>query len=227
MYFYKKLIIITFIGTLLLLPSSCKKEDDNTPTTVTDIDGNVYNIITIGEQVWMAENLKVTHYRNGDSVSHIIDDVQWVNSVSGAYCNYNNNEIAYTNIFGRLYNWYSLTDSRNIAPKGWHLPSDEEWAILITFLGGEAVAGDKLKEVGSNLWIDESSTNESGFTALPGGSRGDNGIFEDFGDAGYWWSTTEHSSTDAFGRGMYYFYSGVARGYRNKNAGFSVRCVRD
>jgi len=222
----KKLIIITFIGTLLVLQSSCRKEDDNAPTTVTDIDGNVYNIITIGDQVWMAENLKVSHYRNGDSIPNIKDDTLWINSLSGAYCNYNNNA-AYNTIFGKLYNWYTLADSRNIAPKGWHLPSDEEWAILIDFLGGEAVAGDKLKEADINLWIDESSTNESGFTALPGGSRDDSGIFEDAGDAGYWWTTNEHSSSDAFGRGMYYFYSGVAKGYRNKNVGFSVRCIKD
>lgn len=195
--------------------------------TVTDIDGNVYKTIQIGTQTWMAENLKTTHYQNGDPIPNVTDDTNWWNLTSGAYCWNNNDAITYKSIYGALYNWYALTDSRNIAPTDWHVPSDSEWALLKTYLGGESVAGVKLTEIGSTHWHDPNSgTNESGFTALPGGNRAIYGVFNPVGDTGYWGSSTYSSSSDVWGQ-----Y--IAEGLSNisllgaKADGFSVRCVKN
>jgi len=139
--------------------------------TMTDIDGNVYETVTIGTQVWMAENLKVTHYRNGNTILHIIDWFSWF-TLTGAYCEYDNdvNNVA---VYGRLYNWYAVNDSRYIAPVGWHVPSDAEWLTLVDYLGGDTVADGKMKEIGTTHWVSPNTgaTNESGFSALPGGYR--------------------------------------------------------
>jgi len=178
------LVIITVI---VIMFNSCKKKDDTddksnpTPepiTTITDIDGNVYNTIVIGTQTWMVENLKVTKYRNGESISNITDASQWSNLTAGAYCNYENIAANVTD-YGRLYNWYAVSDSRNIAPAGWHVPTDTEWTTLTTFLGGESVSGGKMKETGTTHWNTTNSTvdNSSGFTGLPGGNRDNAGAF--------------------------------------------------
>ena len=208
--------------------------------TVTDIDGNVYKTIKIGNQWWMAENLKVTRYRNGESIPNVTDNSQWFNLTTGARCAYNNdNNNADT--YGLLYNWYAVNDNRNIAPEGWRVPTDEEWKQLEMYLGmsqSEADAtsyrgspvGGKLKEAGTVHWNSPNSgaTNESGFTALPGGFRfHDGGIFYDMSYFGCWWAATEISSTYALGRYMYYNSSDVERNYYNKQDGFSIRCVRD
>ncbi len=168
-------------GTLLLLSFSCKKEDETIPSiqfnndltygTMTDQDGNTYKTITIGTQTWMAENLKTTKYRNGDPIPNVTDISEWYHLTTGAYCDYINtpgSDVTY----GKLYNWHTVADSRNIAPTGWHVPSDAEWAILIEYLGGSDVAGGKLKETGTTHWYNPTTeaTNESGFTGLPGGS---------------------------------------------------------
>ena len=207
--------------------------------TVTDIDGNVYQTVTIGAQVWMAENLKVTHYRNGDPIPHVTDSATWSGLTSGAYCEYNNDP---SNVatYGRLYNWYAVYDSRNIAPEGWHVPTDEEWKQLEMFLGmsqSQADAwlwrgtdeGGKLKETGTTHWISPNTgaTNESGFTALPGGYRLDNGTFIHVGDYANFWSSTVIGSYDAYPRRLYYNYSKVFRNGIRKEHGLSVRCVRD
>ncbi len=196
--------------------------------TVTDIDGNVYNTIQIGTQVWMAENLKTTKYRNGDLIGtttpatlDILDQsapkYQWANGG-------NDNRVA---TYGRLYTWYAVNDSRNICPIGWHVPSDAEWTALTTYLGGESIAGGKLKEAGTIHWISPNTgaTNNSRFTALPGGSRSWSGVFG--GYDGYWWSFTEYSTASAWFRLMYYDASNVFRTYSNKRDGCSVRCIKD
>lgn len=196
--------------------------------TVTDIDGNVYQTVTIGTQVWMAENLKVTHYRNGDAIPNVTDNGTWSGLTTGAYCAYNNDE---NNVatYGRLYNWYAVADSRNIAPAGWHVPTDEEWQTLVDYLGGSSVAGGKLKETGTAHWNspNEGATNESGFTALPGGYRYDSGLFVNMGDYAYFWSSTEYSSYFAWYRYLSFSHSQVGRTNLIKRLGFSVRCVRD
>ena len=193
-----------------------------------DIDSNIYPTVKIGDQWWMAENLKVTRYRNGDDIPIVTDDTEWENLTTGAYCNYNNNSDN-ADIYGRLYNWYAVNDSRNIAPLGWHVPSDGEWQTLIVYLGGESVAGGKLKETGTTHWnsSNEGATNESGFTALPGGYRSINGYFYYLGYNAYFWSSAEYSSNGAWSRKLLCSTADVGRDLYDKRGGFSVRLVRD
>jgi len=211
----------------------------NCPGTVVDIDGNVYQTVLIGGQCWMAENLKVTHYRNGDPIPNVTDVAEWIDLSTGAYCDYYNDP-ANVPTYGRLYNWYAVDDSRNIAPEGWHLPSDAEWKQLEMYLGmSQAEAdstlfrgtdeGGKLKEAGYAHWIppNEGATNESGFTALPGGFRDYDGSFYCMGITAFFWSSTEFSSGSAWIRGLYYNLSPVNRYYSPKHYGLSVRCVKD
>ena len=194
---------------------------------MTDIDGNVYQTIIIGTQVWMAENLKVSHYRNGDNIPTGHSSSYWSNLSTGAYAVYNN-DVINADTYGYLYNWYAVDDSRNIAPEGWHVPTDDEWQILVDYLGGSSVAGGKMKETGTEHWNSPNTgaTNESGFTALPGGYRGLNGSYYGMG-FGCFWSSTEGSSYHAWSRRLSYGNSEVYRNYDGKHAGFSVRCLRD
>ena len=195
--------------------------------TVTDTNGNVYQTVKIGDQWWMAENLKVTHYRNGDPIPNVTDSVEWIGLTTGAYCNYDNgtDNVA---TYGRLYNWYAVDDSRNIAPEGWHVPTDADWQTLIDFLGGNDVAGGEMKDT-TAYWSqpNEGATNSSGFTALPGGYRYIYGNFISIGDDALFWSSTENNSNDAWYRGLYYTIPGVVHYYNPKHCGFSVRCVKD
>jgi uncharacterized protein (TIGR02145 family) len=200
--------------------------------TVTDVDGNVYCIVTIGTQVWMAENLKVTHYRNGDPIPNVTDNTEWTGLSNGAYCNYDNDP-GNLATYGCLYNWYAVNDSCGIAPAGWHVPTDAEWQTLVYYLGGSSYAGGKMKttgtiEAGTGLWYSPNTgaTNESSFSALPGGLC-HRGYFFHLGHAAYFWSSTEYYSYYAWYRGLSRGYSGVYRYYYHKQNGFSVRCVRD
>ena len=199
-----------------------------TTGTVTDIDGNTYQTVKIGEQWWMAENLKVTHYRNGDAIPNVTNDTTWSDLTTSAYCNYNNNSSNATT-YGRFYNWYAVNDSRNIAPTGWHVPSDAEWQTLVDYLGGDA--GGKMKETGTTHWNSPNTgaTNESGFTALPGGCRFSiGGSFYDMGYYAFFWASTEYGTYYAWSRVLFYYSSSVYRKYYyGKRDGFSVRCVRD
>jgi uncharacterized protein (TIGR02145 family) len=200
-----------------------------TIATVGDIDGNVYNSITLGTQVWMAENLKTTKYQNGDLIPNVTDNTTWTNLTTGAYCDYDNTpDISLT--YGSLYNWYAVSDSRNVCPSNWHVPSDEEWTVLTNYLGGDSVAGGKLKEGGLLHWNSPNTdaTNETGFTALPGGMRYYTGPFGNIGGNGLWWSSSEINTDYAWGRNMAKGYSGVYVGGNDiKPSGFSVRCLQD
>lgn len=213
--------------------------EEQCPCTVTDIDGNVYQTIQIGDQCWMAENLKVTHYRNGDPIPNVTDDTEWAGLSTGAYCAYDNNE-SNANTYGYLYNWYTVNDSRNIAPEGWHVPTDEEWKELEIYLGmsqSEADGiqwrgtdeGSKLKEIGIVHWNSPNTgaTNESGFCALPGGCCNDSGYFYGMGESACFWSSEESSSRYAWRRSLDYDNSRVHRIYGSKPHGFSLRCVKD
>lgn len=209
------------------------------PPTVTDYDGNIYQTVLIGEQCWMMENLKVTHYRNGDPIPNVTDGGEWSGLSTGAYCNYDNDE-GNVATYGRFYNWYAVNDSRNIAPEGWHVPTDAEWKQLEIYLGmsqAEADAifwrgtdeGGKLKEAGTTHWNspNEGATNESGFTALPGGYRDGVGDFGNMGGAANFWSSAEYDNTNAWFRNLCNIESRIYRYYHNKRRGWSVRCVRD
>lgn len=196
--------------------------------TISDTDGNEYQTTMIGTQEWMIENLKVTHYRNGDSIATGYTNSEWPGLSTGAYAVYADNE-SNTDPYGYLYNWYAVDDNRSIAPSGWHVPTDDEWQTLINYLGGSSVAGGKLKEAGTTHWNNPNTgaTNESGFTALPGGYRFNNGYYNYLGNYGDFWSSTENYSSDAWYRELNYYGSSATRNYYYKEGGFSIRCVRD
>jgi uncharacterized protein (TIGR02145 family) len=223
---FKCFALILFIQSIFSF-NSCKKEEPAPP--ITDTDGNKYNTVTIGTQVWMVENLKTTKYRNGDLIgtttpatlditAEPAPKYQW------AYEGNENNVATY----GRLYTWFAATDPRGICPVGWHVPGYEEWFTLISFQGGTLVAQDKLKEAGAIHWLtlNEGATNSSGFTALPGGLRYDFGGFADIGAYGNWWSSDEYQSF-AYFLDISSVPKPVLIGLGTENWGFSVRCLRD
>ena len=227
---------LVIIVMIVMFASSCSKSGDTNDSTqsgiVTDIDGNVYHTVTIGTQIWMVENLKTTKYRNGDPIPNITVNASWATLTNGAYCWYNNDAATNKATYGALYNWFAVVDSRNLAPTGWHVPTDAEWTTLTTYLGGEPVAGGKLKETGTSHWLspNTSATNAIGFTALPGGGFYlifSSGEFGDFGYNGSWWSNTAIDATYAFCRSLYYNFADVGRRDSEKQCGFSIRCVKD
>ena len=204
-----------------------------TPDTITDADGNVYNTVIIGTQVWTAENLKTTKYNDGSNIPLVTDNTSWGNLTTPGYCWYNNDAANHKNVYGALYNWYAVNTGK-LCPAGWHVPSDTEWTTLTDYLGGESVAGGKLKstgtiEDGTGLWHrpNPGATNETGFTAVPGGYRYVDGTFCNIGSDGQWWSSTATFSTDALCRFMLCNNNSVSSSYYNKKKGNSVRCVRD
>jgi uncharacterized protein (TIGR02145 family) len=236
-------------GNYLIIPGlSALNPILNQPEApVTDIDGNVYQTVRIGTQVWMKENLKVSKYRNGDPIGQVIDDYLWVliwnignPTGQAAWCYYNNDASNNTS-YGKLYNWYAVADPRGLCPNGWHVPSDSEWKTLESFLnmpeadinligsrGEMQNVGGKLKSV-SSLWSspNSGSTNESGFSALPGSHRRVDGSFILFGSNGFWWSGTNLSTSEAWSR---HLDSGKGDSFRYndyKANGFSVRCLKD
>jgi uncharacterized protein (TIGR02145 family) len=196
---------------------------------VKDIDGNTYKTIKIGTQIWMVENLKVTHYLNGELIPKITDNTDWSNLTTGARCYYNNDSATYNGTYGALYNWESV-NTDNICPTGWHIPNNDEWISLASYLGGYNVAGGKLKETGIIHWMtpNAGATNETGFTALPGGSRlYDGGTFFNNGQYGYFWTSTEVTTSQAYYWYVFYQESILGGGSGlNKNFGCSVRCLR-
>lgn len=197
--------------------------------TVTDIDGNIYHTVTIGTQVWMVENLKTTKYNDGTSIPNVTtDNTVWTNLLTPGYCWYNNDETTYKSTYGALYNWYTVNTGK-LAPLGWHVPTDTEWTTLTTYLGGGSIAGGKLKETGTSHWSSPNTgaTNETGFTAIPVGGRGNYGAFGSIGYDGNWWSSAEGSAGNAWSWYLVYNLSNVARFNYLKSCGFSVRCVRD
>jgi uncharacterized protein (TIGR02145 family) len=212
-------------GIVLIITNSCKKEKSD---TITDIDGNTYNTVAIGSQIWIKENLKTLHYLNGDPVINITENAAWITAGTGAWSDYDN-DLPNSADRGHLYNWYAVADARGLCPTGWHIPSDEEWTELITYLGGEGIAGGKLKETGFSHWTNPNfnATNESGFTAVSGGLRFTDGSFIEFGQSGSCWSASEFLTTKAWIMGLDYRSENVVRGPHEKQVGFSVRCLKD
>jgi uncharacterized protein (TIGR02145 family) len=195
---------------------------------VTDIDGNVYNTVKIGDQVWLQENLKTTRYKNGDSILNVVIDTQWSALQTGGYCIYES-DTNNAKTYGKLYNWFAVNDKRGLAPKGWHIPTHEEWKALLNSLGGEKAAGIKLKEKGELHWTAPNSgaNNESGFTALPGGYCWDSGGFYMLGSGCYWWTTTENIQNFACIWFLTNKNDDFRTGVNNYNIGNSVRCIKD
>ena len=204
----------------------------------TDIDGNTYKVVKIGNQWWMAENLKVTHYRNGDPIPNVTSNSGWEGLSTGAYCVYDNKE-SHADTYGYLYNWYAVNDWGNIAPAGWHVPTDEEWKQLEMHLGMSRSKADdelsrgkkeggKMKEAGTTHWDSPNTfaTTASGLSARPGGWRGGDG-YRRMGDSAYFWTSTEGSFKHAWDRCLSCRSSDVYRSDSRSGWGCSVRCVRD
>lgn len=203
--------------------------DSDSIGTVYDINGNQYGTVKIGNQWWMAENLKVINYRNGDPIPNVADSSEWESRTYGAYCIYDNN-YNNTSTYGYLYNGYAVKDSRNIAPEGWRVPRGSDWDNLVDHLGGKYIAGGPLKETGTVHWNppNPSATNESGFSALPGGKRNDdNSYFEYLGQRAYFWTTTFYAGNKLISRRIYYNNSTVGITSVYREYGLSVRCVKE
>lgn len=225
---------------LIMLLSACQKSQTaETITVVADIEGNQYQTVQIGSQLWMAENLRSGRYCNGDVIPNVQDSIQWGNLNYGAWVHMNNNpsnEVPY----GKLYNWYAVNDQRNICPCGWHVATDAEWNTLVryldnnynpTILGEQSViAGGKIKAVGTQYWKEPNAgaTNESGFSAQPGGVRGDLITFFGINQASYWWTASiDPQNTEPYFRVVFFQNPSLNRSFGLKNFGMSVRCVKN
>jgi uncharacterized protein (TIGR02145 family) len=234
---------IMIMGFVFILTYACKKDDTNNNTsniadlvfneslvygTIKDYDNNVYKTIKIGTQTWMAENLRTTHYANGKAIPEVIINESWATIKTGAYSNYNN-DINYFTKLGNLYNFYAVFDTSKLCPIGWHVPTDIEWSTLSSYLGGDSIAGGKLKEAGLTHWNspNTNATNLSGFTAVPNSFRDFTGAFFSLhNNYGYWWSSSK-SGSNAYYRSILYDESKMGKQSENLNVGFSVRCLRD
>ena len=200
-------------------------------STVTDIDGNEYSVVKIGSQCWMAENLRTSRYDDGIDIPNVTDSLEWENvgiDEGGACCNYDN-DILNGNIYGKLYNGYAAANP-NICPEGWHVPTEADWSILVDTLGGDSIAGGKMKA--TDLWDQPNTgaTNESGFTGLPGGGRyipEGSYSFHSLGNFGNWWSASEDNGVYTPSRGLSYIDTWLSGLFSYKICGNSVRCISD
>ena len=231
----------TFLFLILVFSLvACKKEKTTQSSNdlgkpganITDNEGNVYKTVTIGNQHWMAENLKVSKYNDGSAIPNINIDSLWKNNTTGAWA-YHNNDTTNNAKYGKLYNWFvvnpTMNGNKNVCPSGWHVPTDAEWTVLTNFLGGELVAGGKMKEVDTISWNkpNTAANNKSLFTALPGGSRNYDGTFEPIGKFGNWWTSTEDYTFFAWYRNLNESNGAASKGSGLEESGFSVRCLRD
>jgi uncharacterized protein (TIGR02145 family) len=196
---------------------------------MTDQEGNSYATVVIGTQEWMAENLRTATYANGDPIPNVVDNGLWSNLFTGAWAHYDNDS-QYENPYGKIYNWYAVADPRSVCPTGWHVPTDAEWTILSDYLGGESIAGGKLKSAGTQYWNvpNTGATDEAGFSGLPGGSRSNSfGVFGYLGSHGDWWSASEAVVEFAWYRELYTGEVDLFQNGAPKREGMSVRCLRD
>ena len=207
------------------------RTQQGTGGTVTDIDGNVYHIVTIGTQVWMVENLKTTKFNDGSSITLVTDNSAWSKLTTPGYC-WQNNHISNKNTYGALYNWYTVNTGK-LAPQGWHVSTFEDWDTLNAYLGSSN-AGGKIKttgtiETGTGLWHSPNTgaTNSSGFTGLPGGYRIVPGDFDGLGSMGGWWTTFKEQSGNAWSTNLFHDYESIGCLGSSLGTGFSVRCVQD
>jgi uncharacterized protein (TIGR02145 family) len=224
---------LILMGLVLIFSGSCKK-DDNTDgpvygENVTDVDGNVYHTVIIGKQTWMVENLRTIHLNDVGKtpIPNLIDPLAWSTSTSPAGCMYKN-DLSNVSTYGVLYNWYAASNSK-LCPTGWHVPTNAEWLVLISALGGENEAANKLKESGISHWSSPNSgvTNSSGYTALPCGYRNVQGEYLEMGIISYCWSSSEYNAYNAWGGWLAYNKSNVGSFNVSKNLGFSIRCVKN
>jgi len=236
-------------GLCLLLAgfllTACKGDEEESKEVCKDASGYVYQTVTIGDQEWMAENLRTTSYSNGTAITSTTSASSWTALSTGACCNYNSS-LDSVEIYGRLYNWYAVKTA-GLCPSGWHIPSRNEWTVLVEYLiangynyDGSAsedktakslatTSGWTLSVIEGTIGYEISLNNSSGFTALPGGGRGSTGAYFDAGEYGYWWTSTENTENtdEAYFRVLSSSWTDFYEDTCDKNAGFSVRCVKD
>ena len=210
---------------LVLFCISCSYSNDD---IVEDIDGNIYEVVQIGDQTWMAENLQTTRFRDGSPIANVSNSFEWKITEGPAWVYYENT-IDYDTLYGKLYNWYAVDDERGLCPEGWHVPDQASWNLLESYLGSNQ--GSKLKTAGTDYWGAENTraTNESGFSALPGGSINSNGEFADDGYWGYWWSSSSLNQSEALSYVLATLWETTIPGApfsRDKNNGLSIRCIK-
>ena len=238
----KSKLLLSIFSLILLFGCSTSNEDIisvvSTPEvvtpiptvlpTLTDIDGNKYQTIKIYNQIWTKTNLNVSRYSNGDLIPQVSDSDTWSSLTTGAWCYYLNTS-GYGPVYGKLYNWYAIVDPRGLAPKGYHIPSDIEWTTLTDYLGGESIAGGKMKEIGNSHWKtpNKDANNSSEFTGTPGGYRLNDGKFYSINEFGYWWSSSEYSSRYALFHRLDYYNGDLGRFNYLETIGLSVRCIKD
>jgi uncharacterized protein (TIGR02145 family) len=198
-------------------------------TKIEDIDGNIYNVVVIGTQTWMSENLRTTKYNTGVAIPKADDAGEWATLTTDAYCWYNNDSVNYAEMYGALYSW-NVTEGGDICPIGWHAPSDAEWVVLIDYLGGQSVAGGKMKEEGFVHWDSPNTgaTNESGFTGIATGSRHpSNGTYYSEGTKGTFWTTDTGSPSAGYMYQLRHDSEELHKSHFSRNNGFSIRCLKD
>ncbi len=228
-----KTIVSLIIIPLFLLIYSCKKDTKNNNSfpncgNVTDVDGNAYNTVTIGTQCWMQQNLKTTRFNDGSTITLVTDDIEWAKDTTPGYCWYNDS-IQYKIPYGALYNWYAVNTGK-LCPKGWHMPDTAEWRILVNYLGGDSIAGGKMKETGTTYWKSPNTgaTNSSGFYALGAGHRGySSGLFSHMGIFSVWWSYNDYNMTLSWFCELSWGNSDAFVSSLLKEEGISVRCLKD
>jgi uncharacterized protein (TIGR02145 family) len=241
----KRLTILISLSCFTGLFIACSPEDNDSSDVCKDADGNIYQTITIGDQVWMAENLKSITYNDGTAITKQATSSSWSSTTSGAYCSYNNTQ---SNVvtYGFLYNWYAVNTGK-LCPEGWHIPSKAEWETLIDYLitngynYDESTSEDKtakalasstgwaLSTIEGTIGYEMTSNNSTGFTALPGGGRGAAGAYFDLQNTACWWTSTEHTedTDEAYFRALNSEWFDLYEASFDKHAGFSVRCVKD
>jgi uncharacterized protein (TIGR02145 family) len=214
-----RITTLVFLITSSVLLISCKKEGSD--------NANVYEALKLGNDLWMKKNLDVSVYSNGDPIPQVTDMSTWQNVTTGAWTYYNNDPTLGSK-YGKLYNWYAVNDSRGLAPKGWHVSTENDWWNLVTNLGGLTEASGKLKSTGTSDWKTPNigATNSSQFSAFPGGRAG-RPNFYDVGLYGFWWTPKESNATQAIIWTLFYDRSFIASGNDQKESFFSVRCVKD
>jgi uncharacterized protein (TIGR02145 family) len=224
--------------TIIFGAISCNEDDADSigcgsTTSIIDIDGNIYNVVEIGTQCWMRENLKTTRYQNGDTILKAVSSQAWVQAehdTVGAYSTYNNSNVS-DSLYGKLYNGVTVTNSHNVCPVGWHVPTDAEFSQLVDYLGGITIAGGKMKALRNWLTPNIGADNSSGFTALPGGLRNIVGDFNSIQDAAHFWTSTD-SIVNLHSEQAWYYSLGsngpwVTGHLSEKETGCSVRCIKD
>ena len=219
----KTALMLLFI---VVLVSGCRKaEEPEIPLKVTDVDGNVNDVVIIGKQGWMKENLKVTHYSDGSEIPNVTGTSEWASLTSGAWSEYNNSASTGTT-YGKLYNGFAV-ETGKLCPTGWRVPTDDDWTELMNFLGGQSVAGGQIKQEGTSLWKtpNEGATNSSGFTALPAGFRGPTGLFYQNAEVAIWWSSSSEADK------LPYWITVFSNAYMARNFpvtkvnGMTIRCI--